>query len=641
MKKIKKIFIIPLIKFYLLIYFNASFVIANDENNPNKVDIFNEKVVINNNIEYDSNFVQVLKGIGFLETEALNASKALSLVYPLDILKSNNNLILPRNIGKEKKFAVTVNDSEAIILKEENKKFSTFLTNTKLASQIVVNLNNSIDKHDNIIEIENLNPKNIEKLVYKNFVFKEGESLINLMNDFFEKKKNLNKFITSIRNVLNPSTIQIGTIAKVIINDNKLLAFYMPISSKEALITYMNQGLYDSKIIKISNIEKFLNEKILKNITYNNKLVTRINLFKNRNYNIRKNFLKKGQSIYELLRSYKVQSLEINNILNKIKPHFDLRQIKAGKTIEIIFNNNELLGLSYGINETTKLQVAKVDNEYKVYFYYKPYKKKLTYNNILINTNFYVDSQRVNLPKSIFIDLVRLLSFSLDFQRDVQKHTKFEVLYEKLYDYDNNFIRSGKILYSKVLINKNIKEMFYFKRDKQDGEYFDSKGKSIKKTLMKTPIDGARLSSGFGKRKHPILGYNKMHKGLDFAASKGTPIYAAGDGIIERANYFGAYGRYIRIRHNSEYKTAYAHLSKFAKGIRKNVRVKQGEIIGFVGSSGRTTGPHLHYEVLFNKVQINPYKLKMPEAEKLKESELISFSNAKVKIQTILGNIKK
>ena len=158
---------------------------------------------------------------------------------------------------------------------------------------------------------------------------------------------------------------------------------------------------------------------------------------------------------------------------------------------------------------------------------------------------------------------------------------------------------------------------------------------------MKTPIDGARLSSGFGKRRHPILGYNKMHRGIDFAAKRGTPVYAAGDGIIERANFYGAYGRYIRIRHNSQYKTAYAHLSKFARFIKRNIKVKQGQVIGYVGTSGRSTGPHLHYEVIFNKKQINPLKLKMPELNTLNKNEMFDFNKQKENITKILNDFRR
>ena len=182
--------------------------------------------------------------------------------------------------------------------------------------------------------------------------------------------------------------------------------------------------------------------------------------------------------------------------------------------------------------------------------------------------------------------------------------------------------------------------MYLFDNNEKEVEFYDSEGKSIRKTLMKTPIDGARLSSGFGKRMHPILGYNKMHKGIDFAAKRGTPIYAAGDGIIERANFYGAYGRYIRIRHNSQYKTAYAHLSKFARGVKRNFKVRQGQVIGYVGTSGRSTGPHLHYEVIFNKKQINPNKLIMPEVKALNKNEMIYFNKQKEQIRKIILDIK-
>ena len=181
--------------------------------------------------------------------------------------------------------------------------------------------------------------------------------------------------------------------------------------------------------------------------------------------------------------------------------------------------------------------------------------------------------------------------------------------------------------------------MYLFENNEKEAEFYDSEGKSIRKTLMKTPIDGARLSSGFGKRRHPILGYNKMHKGIDFAARKGTPIYAAGDGIIERASFYGGYGRYIRIRHNSEYKTAYAHLSRFARGVKKNFKVKQGQVIGYVGTSGKSTGPHLHYEVIFNKKQINPSKLKMQEIKALNKNEMRYFEKQKEYIKKIIHEI--
>ena len=174
-------------------------------------------------------------------------------------------------------------------------------------------------------------------------------------------------------------------------------------------------------------------------------------------------------------------------------------------------------------------------------------------------------------------------------------------------------------------IKKNTLEYFKFLTDDGFIDYFNRQGKNVKKSILKTPLDGARISSSFGMRKHPILGFNKMHKGVDFAAPIGTPVYAGGNGIIEMVGVNGGYGKYIRIRHNNEYKTAYAHLSSYKKGISKGVRVNQGEVIGYVGSTGRSTGPHLHYEIIYQNKQINPLKLKLPSGKILTGDELVRF----------------
>ena len=198
-------------------------------------------------------------------------------------------------------------------------------------------------------------------------------------------------------------------------------------------------------------------------------------------------------------------------------------------------------------------------------------------------------------------------------------------MYETLFNDKRRAVSYGKILYTNLFLQKNKLEYYLFKTDENFYEYFNPEGKSVVKALMKTPIDGARLSSSFGMRKHPILGYNKLHKGLDFAAPTGTPIYAAGNGVIEFVGRNGSYGNYIRIRHNNSYKTAYAHLSKFKKKIYKGLRVNQGDIIGYVGSTGRSTGPHLHYEIIYNNEQINPMTMKLPSGKKLVNDELKRF----------------
>ena len=221
--------------------------------------------------------------------------------------------------------------------------------------------------------------------------------------------------------------------------------------------------------------------------------------------------------------------------------------------------------------------------------------------------------------------MIRLYSFDIDFQRDIRKNTIFEVSYESLHNSERGESQYGDIQYINLKILNQDLEYFIFKTDEGFFDYFNREGKNIKKSILKTPINGARLSSNFGMRKHPISGFNKLHKGVDFAAPKGTPVYAGGSGVIVFIGKNGGYGNYIKIRHNNEYKTAYAHLSKFKKGISKGSRVVQGETIAYVGSTGNSTGPHLHYEIIYQNKQINPMKLKLPSGKILKGKELQRF----------------
>ena len=242
-----------------------------------------------------------------------------------------------------------------------------------------------------------------------------------------------------------------------------------------------------------------------------------------------------------------------------------------------------------------------------------------------ISSSLYQDGIKAGLPLAVLAEAIRLYSFDIDFQRDIKKDTIFEILYETLINVKRNTIEYGDIEYINLKIENKDLEYFIFFTEDGYIDYFDREGKNVKKSLLKTPIDGARLSSNFGMRKHPISGYNKLHKGVDFAAPIGTPVYAGGNGVVEFVGRNGGYGKYIRIRHNNEYKTAYAHLNGFNKGISKGVRVNQGQVIGFVGSTGRSTGPHLHYEIIYQNEQINPLKLKLPSGKILKGKELERF----------------
>ncbi len=242
-----------------------------------------------------------------------------------------------------------------------------------------------------------------------------------------------------------------------------------------------------------------------------------------------------------------------------------------------------------------------------------------------ISSSLFADLTKAGVPDGIINQMIKSYSWSIDFQRDIWGDEDVELLYTVNRTEDEAYLRSGQLLYANLVIRGKENPIFYYvKRDGMD-DFFLPSGNSVRKALLQTPIDGARISSGYGMRRHPVLGYGKMHKGLDFAAPTGTPIYAAGDGFVEKAQIFSSYGNYVLIRHNDTYKTAYAHMSRYGKGISKGVRVKQGQIIGYVGTTGRSTGPHLHYEVHVSGKQVNPRSVKLPIGDKLSGEDLKAF----------------
>ncbi len=338
--------------------------------------------------------------------------------------------------------------------------------------------------------------------------------------------------------------------------------------------------------------------------------------------------ISKGDTFLSILKKFNFSDKNIFKIIDKIEKKYDLKKIKVDDIINFYTNKvNEIekIEIYIDIDSLLEVDINEVINTKVITL------EKVTYQSskeYIINESLYADGIKNDIPQDILIKLIKLFSFDLDFQRDIKKNTVVSISYEYNQILENNNIEYKDLNYALISIGgKNIE---YFKFLTSDGylDYFNREGKNVKKSILKTPLDGARLSSNFGMRKHPISGYNKMHKGVDFAAPKGTPIYAGGNGIIEFVGNNGGYGKYIRIRHNNEYKTAYAHLSSFKKGISKGVRVNQGEIIGFVGSTGNSTGPHLHYEILFNNKHINPLKLKLPSGKILEGKELENFKKA-------------
>ena len=342
--------------------------------------------------------------------------------------------------------------------------------------------------------------------------------------------------------------------------------------------------------------------------------------------------VKKNDTFSKIINPY-FNIQQENLIIQNLSKKFNLKYLSIGQ--KIYFYENEQkeivkMVLPITFNKDLVLDIKK--DSITLHEENIEIEKDLNSLKFTISSSLYQDGKKAGLPLTVLAEVIRLYSFDIDFQRDIKKDTIFEILYETLVNVKRNTIEYGDIEYINLKIENKDLEYFIFSTEDGYIDYFDRKGKNVKKSLLKTPIDGARLSSNFGMRKHPISGYNKLHKGVDFAAPIGTPVYAGGNGVVEFVGRNGGYGKYIRIRHNNEYKTAYAHLSGYNKKIYKGARVNQGEIIGYVGNTGNSTGPHLHYEIIYQNKQINPLKLKLPSGKVLEGSELQKF---KIKMKDI------
>ena len=256
----------------------------------------------------------------------------------------------------------------------------------------------------------------------------------------------------------------------------------------------------------------------------------------------------------------------------------------------------------------------------------------------VIDASLFMSTAAAGVPDRVTSNLMRLFSYDVDFQRDIHSGDGFEVFFTRYFDENGATVKTGDILFAALTLQGERKALYRHQREPgREPEYFDANGKSIKKSFLRTPIESARVSSGFGMRRHPILGYSKMHKGIDFAAPTGTPVLASGDGAVELAGRAGGYGNYIRIRHTADHKTAYAHLSGYARGIKTGVNVTQGQVIGYVGSTGRSTGPHLHYEIMVNGAQVNPANVKLDTNQPLTGPALAAFRRAKEETDALMA----
>ena len=421
-----------------------------------------------------------------------------------------------------------------------------------------------------------------------------------------------------------------------ILNFNTVILFFFIVFF--SLIYFISLNLVSKKNLNnqenLSDISKSNEFSQISNF-----LVAKINSpYKDIEYTIKKN-----DSVEKILNQFNIRDEEIKEISLKLKQK-KLTNIYSGRELKLIYKKlenqtNSVVSLLFPINNTISIEVRKSKNKFIVKEnILQLYKREVVVKSV-INNNLYSSAIQSGIEPNIIIEFARIFGFEVDFQRDIRKGDWFELLYEKFED-DNERVRdTGKIIYASMFVNGEEINLYHFK-DKNSDDFFNIKGQSITKSLMKTPINGARLSSSFGMRKHPILGYNKMHRGTDFAAPSGTPIMASGSGTITRARWCGGGGNCVKIRHNSTYETIYAHMKSFAKGIKEGKKVKQGQIIGYVGSTGMSTGPHLHYEVVVNGKKVNSQRLKLPSGKKLKGEARKDFELKRIKIDLKLAELR-
>ena len=399
-------------------------------------------------------------------------------------------------------------------------------------------------------------------------------------------------------------------------------------------------------IITLVSTSYLNHKKNIENKTYNN-LIDNIYFKKTLNhivdgldpkYKKIKHKIRSGETFDKILENYEIDKKEINKIKNSLKNKVNINKLNTKQIIQFSLDktNNEIEEFTFQISNTKKILLKRnfENDSFKDEIVSIKLEKKIIYSENIILESLYKAATNKKIPANTIIEFARIYGFQVDFQRDIRKQDKFQIMYEIFLDEKKEIVETGEILYANLKLSGQNNSLYYFDKEGSEGHY-DKNGKSVKKALMKTPINGARLSSPFGMRKHPIDGFNKMHRGTDFAAPLGTPIMASGDGVIKKAGWCGGGGNCVKIRHNSTYETVYAHMSKFARGIKPGIRVKQGQTIGYVGSTGKSTGPHLHYEVIVNGKKVNSQKLKLPSGKILKGNTRKLFETKKIKLDVL------
>ena len=403
-------------------------------------------------------------------------------------------------------------------------------------------------------------------------------------------------------------------------------------------ITFASTIIYNNKKILIKE-----NYKDVINNIYFQKSVKQIfdNLIPR--YKSIEHKISSGETFDKILNNYSISNEEILEIKKNLNSDYNLNNLKTNLDIKFTIdqsNNKKITSFLFPVSRTEKIQLTKnLDtNIFEKKIIITNLNKKILFKEGKITESLYKTAVDLNVQPNIIIEFARIYGFQVDFQRDIRKNDNFQIMYEVFQDDNGKAFETGNIIFADLKLSGTNNSLYYFDKKGSEGHY-DQNGKSVEKALMKTPINGARLSSAFGMRKHPIDGYNKMHRGTDFAAPMGTPIMASGSGVITRARWCGGGGNCVKIKHNSTYETIYAHMKNFAREIKEGSRVKQGQIIGYVGSTGNSTGPHLHYEVVVNGKKINSQKLKLPSGKTLKGKEREVFEVTRIKLDVLKSEL--
>lgn len=343
--------------------------------------------------------------------------------------------------------------------------------------------------------------------------------------------------------------------------------------------------------------------------------------------------VKRGDTLAAILTKLGIDSTEVHAAIASLSDVYDPRSLRVGQAVQVALTAGEsdaeaagqLASLRIGVDLENAVQLVRADNGFEATEIARPVRREQVLAAGTIDDSLYVAGSHAGVPPETIVEFIRLFSWDVDFQRDIQPNSRFELLFETISDEAGANTRSGAPLYAHLSLGDREIETYRFTPPGGQPDYFDRQGRNVRKFLMRTPIDGARLSSGFGMRRHPVLGYSRMHKGTDFAAPTGTPIYAAGSGTLLQAGPAGSFGIYIRIRHDDSYETSYAHMSRLAKGMKSGQRVTQGQVIGYVGTTGRSTGPHLHYEVYEDGEAVNSMSVRQASLESLTGDAMEAF----------------